>query len=118
MLDFNNVITITLKELKDARRNRWYLIYVIVFAGLSLALAWLGMTGIGDYGLAGFGRPALSDAAGQTDHQGTATTAGGRGNNVQRRPAVGPQLRIQVLRNGVSEPGSLVNREGEDQGRT
>ena len=60
MLDFNNVITITRKELQDARRNRWYLIYVIVFTGLSLALAWLGMTGLGDYGLAGFGRTAAS----------------------------------------------------------
>ena len=60
MLDFNNIITITLKELQDARRNRWYLIYVLVFAGLSLALAWLGMTGLGDYGLAGFGRTAAS----------------------------------------------------------
>jgi Cu-processing system permease protein len=60
MLDFNNVITITQKELQDARRNRWYLIYVIVFAGLSLALAWMGMTGLGDYGLAGFGRTAAS----------------------------------------------------------
>ena len=60
MLDFNNVITITQKELQDARRNRWYLIYVIVFAGLSLAMAWLGMTGLGDYGLAGFGRTAAS----------------------------------------------------------
>ena len=60
MLDINNVITITLKELQDARRNRWYLIYVLVFTGLSLALAWLGMTGLGDYGLAGFGRTAAS----------------------------------------------------------
>jgi Cu-processing system permease protein len=60
MLDFNNVITITLKELQDARRNRWYLIYVLVFTGLSLSLAWLGMTGLGDYGLAGFGRTAAS----------------------------------------------------------
>lgn len=60
MLDFNNIITITLKELQDARRNQWYLIYVLVFAGLSLALAWLGMTGLGDYGLAGFGRTAAS----------------------------------------------------------
>lgn len=60
MLDINNIITITLKELQDARRNRWYLIYVIAFTGLSLALAWLGMTGLGDYGLAGFGRTAAS----------------------------------------------------------
>ena len=60
MLDFNNIITISLKELQDARRNRWYLIYVLVFTGLSLALAWMGMTGLGDYGLAGFGRTAAS----------------------------------------------------------
>jgi Cu-processing system permease protein len=60
MLDINNVITITMKELQDARRNRWYLIYVLAFTGLSLALAWLGMTGLGDYGLAGFGRTAAS----------------------------------------------------------
>lgn len=60
MPDFKNILTITQKELQDARRNRWYLIYVVVFAILSLALAWLGMTGLGDYGLAGFGRTAAS----------------------------------------------------------
>ena len=60
MLDFKNIFTIAQKELQDARRNRWYLIYVLVFTALSLALAWLGMTGLGDYGLAGFGRTAAS----------------------------------------------------------
>lgn len=60
MLDIHNVITITGKELRDARRNRWYLLYTIVFAGLTLALAWLGLTGLGDFGLAGFGRTAAS----------------------------------------------------------
>jgi Cu-processing system permease protein len=60
MPDFKNILTITQKELQDARRNRWYLIYVVVFAVLSLALAWMGMTGLGDYGLAGFGRTAAS----------------------------------------------------------
>ena len=60
MPDFKNILTITQKELQDARRNRWYLIYVLVFTVLSLALAWLGMTGLGDYGLAGFGRTAAS----------------------------------------------------------
>lgn len=60
MIDFQNVAAITGKELRDARRNRWYLLYAIVFAGLSLALAWLGMTGLGDFGLAGFGRTAAS----------------------------------------------------------
>ena len=60
MPDFKNILTITQNELQDARRNHWYLIYVLVFTGLSLALAWLGMTGLGDYGLAGFGRTAAS----------------------------------------------------------
>ena len=60
MLDIQNVITITGKELRDARRNRWYLLYATVFAGLTLALAWLGLTGLGDFGLAGFGRTAAS----------------------------------------------------------
>jgi Cu-processing system permease protein len=60
MIDFNNVITITQKEMRDSRRNRWYILYVLIFSALSLALAWLGMTGLGDFGLAGFGRTAAS----------------------------------------------------------
>lgn len=60
MIDFDNVFILTQKELKDARRNRWFLLYAVAFAGLSLALAWLSLAGMGNYGLAGFGRTGAS----------------------------------------------------------
>ena len=37
-------------------RNRWFLLYAVAFAGLSLALAWFSVSGAGSYGVAGFGR--------------------------------------------------------------
>ena len=52
--------TLAQKELGDALRNRWFLLYTIAFAGLSLALAWLAMSGLGNDGLAGFGRTSAS----------------------------------------------------------
>jgi Cu-processing system permease protein len=60
MVDFENVYVLIQKELRDARRNRWFLLYAIAFAGLSLALAWLALSGAGNYGLAGFGRTSAS----------------------------------------------------------
>lgn len=60
MIDFENVLILAQKELRDARRNRWFLLYALAFAGLSLALAWLALTGAGNYGLAGFGRTSAS----------------------------------------------------------
>ena len=60
MIDFENVYVLTQKELRDARHNRWFLLYAIAFAGLSLALAWLALSGAGNYGLAGFGRTSAS----------------------------------------------------------
>jgi Cu-processing system permease protein len=60
MLDLENVWVLTQKELRDAQRNRWFLIYTIIFAGLSLALAWVALSGAGNYGLAGFGRTSAS----------------------------------------------------------
>lgn len=60
MIDIDNVFIITQKEIKDARRNRWLLLYALAFAGLSLALAWLALVGMGNYGLAGFGRTGAS----------------------------------------------------------
>ncbi len=60
MLDFENVLILTQKELSDARRNRWFLLYTLAFAGLSLSLAWLSLSGMGNYGLAGFGRTGAS----------------------------------------------------------
>jgi Cu-processing system permease protein len=60
MIDFRNILILTQKELRDARRNRWFLLYTLAFAGLALALAWLALSGIGSYGLAGFGRTGAS----------------------------------------------------------
>ena len=55
-MDFENVLTLIQKELRDAFRNRWFLLYAIAFAALSLALAWFSVSGAGSFGVAGFGR--------------------------------------------------------------
>lgn len=60
MIDFANVYVLIQKELRDARHNRWFVLYAAAFAGLSLALAWLALSGAGNYGLAGFGRTSAS----------------------------------------------------------
>lgn len=59
-IDFQNVSLIVRKEILDARRNRWFILYAIIFGGLSLGLSWIGLTGIGNYGLSGFGRTSAS----------------------------------------------------------
>jgi Cu-processing system permease protein len=48
------------KELKDARRSKWFLLLAAVFAGLALALSLLGMSALGAIGGAGFGRTTAS----------------------------------------------------------
>lgn len=55
-MDFENVLTLVQKELRDAFRNRWFLLYAIAFAALSMALAWFSVSGAGSFGVAGFGR--------------------------------------------------------------
>jgi Cu-processing system permease protein len=60
MVDFGNVFILAQKELHDAARNRWFMLYALAFAGLSLALAWMALMGTGQYGLAGFGRTSAS----------------------------------------------------------
>jgi Cu-processing system permease protein len=59
-MDLETVFILTQKELRDARRNRWFVLYAVAFTGLSLALAWLALSGAGNYGLAGFGRTSAS----------------------------------------------------------
>lgn len=59
-MDLENILTLTQKELRDARRNRWFILYTVAFAGLALTLAWLALSGVGTYGLAGFGRTGAS----------------------------------------------------------
>jgi len=60
MIDLANVLTLTQKEVRDARRNRWFLLFAVAYAGLALTLAWLSLSGVGAYGLAGFGRTGAS----------------------------------------------------------
>src|SRR5690606_32863943 len=48
------------KELRDAGRNRWFMLYALAFTGLSLGLAWMALKSAGNYGLAGFGRTSAS----------------------------------------------------------
>lgn len=52
--------TLAQKELRDALRNRWFLLYTIAFAGLSLAFSYMSLAGAGIAGFGGFGRTAAS----------------------------------------------------------
>ena len=60
MVDASSVYVVIGKELKDARRSRWFLLLAVVFAGLALALSLLGMSALGAIGGAGFGRTTAS----------------------------------------------------------
>jgi Cu-processing system permease protein len=48
------------KELREALRNRWFLLYTLAFLALALGLSALSSAGAGLTGLAGFGRTAAS----------------------------------------------------------
>ncbi len=55
-----NALLFAQRELRQARRNRWLWLYALVFVGLSSALMWLGVSALGSYGIAGFGRTGAS----------------------------------------------------------
>jgi len=55
-----NTLLLAQKELRDARRNRWLWLYTLIFVLLASALAWLGLSALGIYGVAGFGRTGAS----------------------------------------------------------
>ncbi len=48
------------KELRDALRNRWFVLYTAAFMVLALAFSYLALAGAGMVGFAGFGRTAAS----------------------------------------------------------
>jgi Cu-processing system permease protein len=51
-----NVLTMARRELREAVRSRWFLLYTIAFAGLGLGVSYLSAAATGSSGLAGFGR--------------------------------------------------------------
>ncbi|MBI4971040.1 MAG: ABC transporter permease subunit [Candidatus Omnitrophica bacterium] len=59
-MDLVNVGIILRKEIEDARRNRWFILLSVIFSGLTLTLCLFGYSGLGNFGVAGFGRTAAS----------------------------------------------------------
>lgn len=59
-IDFNNINLIAQKEILSSFRNKWFLLYTIIFAVLSLALSLIGLSGLEIYGVSGFGRTTAS----------------------------------------------------------
>lgn len=55
-----NIIIVMGKEAADSRRNRWFILFTVIFAGLALGLSLLGFSGLGTFGIAGFGRTVAS----------------------------------------------------------
>jgi Cu-processing system permease protein len=51
-----NILTIAHRELRDAVRSRWFILYTLAFAVLGLAVSFVSASGSGGLGLAGFGR--------------------------------------------------------------
>ncbi len=51
-----NIASIAGKELRDAMRARWFILYTLSFAVLGLAVSFVSASGTGGTGLAGFGR--------------------------------------------------------------
>ncbi|HLV35233.1 MAG TPA: ABC transporter permease subunit [Spirillospora sp.] len=60
MIDLANVRTITRKELRDALRNRWFVVFTIAFAGLALALSALIQPGGASLRALSYSRTAAS----------------------------------------------------------
>lgn len=51
-----NASTVALRELRDAMRSRWFVLYTIAFTVLGLAVSFVSAAGTGGTGLSGFGR--------------------------------------------------------------
>ena len=59
-MDARTVLAFATKELRDARRNRWFLLHTGALAALSLGISALAVSSQGAFGLAGFGRTTAS----------------------------------------------------------
>lgn len=51
-----NIMTVAKRELREAVRSRWFLLYTLAFAILGLAVSFVSAAGTGGTGLSGFGR--------------------------------------------------------------
>lgn len=51
-----NVVSIGLRELREAVRSRWFTLYTLAFAVLGLGISYVSAVGSGGMGLSGFGR--------------------------------------------------------------
>lgn len=54
------VFILMAKEIRDARKNRWFVVISSLFALLAVSFSLLGLSGIGSLGITGFGRTAAS----------------------------------------------------------
>ncbi len=59
-LDLKAISLIAQKEILTSFRNKWFLIYSAVFMVLSLGLSLIGLSGLENYGVSGFGRTTAS----------------------------------------------------------
>ena len=59
-MSLKNIFILMVKEIRDARRNRWFVVISVLFSLLSVSLSLLGLAGLGNLGIAGFGRTAAS----------------------------------------------------------
>jgi Cu-processing system permease protein len=60
MSAFRTTAILCAKEMRDARRNRWFLLYAVAFSVLALALSYLSLAGAARVGFAGLGRTTAS----------------------------------------------------------
>ena len=60
MPDLQTVLLLTRKEVRDAVRNRWLLLYTLVFAAMAWSLSWMGLSAVQEYGVSSFGRTSVS----------------------------------------------------------
>jgi len=59
-MDRRVIATILRKEISDAFRHRWFVLFAATFVILALMLSMLGMSTLGRLGITGFGRTAAS----------------------------------------------------------
>lgn len=60
LIEPGTVAVLAQKELREAWRTRWFVLFTGAFCLVALGLAWLGVLGVSGSGFAGFGRTAAS----------------------------------------------------------